>query len=219
LGEGAVRHLAKRLLSDLKEARDRLNQDSRNSSRPPSSNSVYGSREKDPAESAADKPSFAVPATPAGEPNEGPASVTAKPLGGSVGPQPESKRETTPPPAPKQKRKAGHQPGVPGVGRTQKLAFNSVSHHWPACCAVCGLDVSVEAVGQPCGGDDEIDLLPADLSKHGLSPWVTRHLYYPADCLCGHRSRYQPPHAPVLPDWRGGPVWWSCSACATVSRE
>jgi hypothetical protein len=34
LGEEAVRRLAERLLADLKDARDRLNQDSRNSSRP-----------------------------------------------------------------------------------------------------------------------------------------------------------------------------------------
>jgi len=41
LGEEALRRLAERLLADLKDARDRLNQDSRNSSRPPGSDSVY----------------------------------------------------------------------------------------------------------------------------------------------------------------------------------
>jgi transposase len=52
LEEEALRRLAERLLADLKEARDRLNQDSRNSSRPPGSDSVYrqprGAAERDP---------------------------------------------------------------------------------------------------------------------------------------------------------------------------
>ena len=202
MGEVAVRRLAERLLSDLKEARDRLNQDSRNSSRPPSSNSAYGSRQDDATEGAS--PSLAV--VPVAGSDEGPASVTAKPPSGSVGPTPETKPETAQPPAPKQKRKAGHQRGAPGVGRTQKLKFNAMSHHWPASCAICGLDVSMEAEGQACGGYDEIDLLPADLSRPGLSPWVTRHLYYQVVCPCGHHGRYQAPHAPVLPNWHGAGV-------------
>jgi hypothetical protein len=41
LGEEAVRRLAEHLLADLKDARDRLNQDSCNCSRPPGSDSVY----------------------------------------------------------------------------------------------------------------------------------------------------------------------------------
>ena len=52
IGEEALRPLAERLVADLKDARDRLNQHSRNTSRPPGSNSVYrqprGASERDP---------------------------------------------------------------------------------------------------------------------------------------------------------------------------
>ena len=195
-----MRRLAERLLSDLKEARDRLNQDSRNSSRPPSSNSAYGSRQGEQAETEKEGPSFEAPA---GRADKGPARVPAKSPSDASAATPETQPETVQPPAAKLMRKAGHQPGAPGVGRTQKLKFNSMSHHWPVSCAVCGLSVSANPVSQACGGYDEIDLLPADLSRPGLSPWVTRHLYYQVTCSCGHHGRYQPPHAPVLSDWHG----------------
>jgi hypothetical protein len=190
------------LLSDLKEARDRLNQDSRNSSRPPSSDSVYGSRLKEVAETEAEPPSFEVTASPPTGAAAAPATNKATP-GDAAAATPETQPETTPPPAAKPKRKAGHQPGAPGVGRTQKLAFNTVSHHRPTCCAVCGLDLPADAVSQACGGFDEIDLLPADLTQPGLSPWVTRHLYYQVICPCGHHTRYASPHAPVRHEWKG----------------
>ena len=60
-GEGALRRLAERLLADVKDARDRLNQDSCNSSRLPGSDSVYrqprgGSDRDPPTHTAPDEP-------------------------------------------------------------------------------------------------------------------------------------------------------------------
>jgi hypothetical protein len=61
IGEEALRPLAERLVADLKDAPDRLNQHSRNSSRPPGSNSVYrqprGASARDPpTDTAPDEP-------------------------------------------------------------------------------------------------------------------------------------------------------------------
>ena len=61
LEDEALRRLAERLLADLKEARDRLNQDSRNSSCPPGSDSVYrqpraGSERDPPTDTTPDEP-------------------------------------------------------------------------------------------------------------------------------------------------------------------
>jgi len=74
LGEEAVRRLAERLLADIKDARDRLNQNSRNSSRPPGSDSVYrqpgaGSDRDPPTDTAPDDPPTA-PVDEAGEMDE-----------------------------------------------------------------------------------------------------------------------------------------------------
>jgi hypothetical protein len=71
LGDEALRRLAERLLADLKDARDRLNQDSRSSSRPPGSDSVYrqprgGSDRNLPTDTAPDE----LPTAPVGEAEE-----------------------------------------------------------------------------------------------------------------------------------------------------
>jgi len=50
LPEAVLRRLSVRLLTDLKEARERLNQNSRNSSRPPSSESPW-EKEREPNDS------------------------------------------------------------------------------------------------------------------------------------------------------------------------
>jgi len=112
LGEGALRRLAERLLANRKEARDRLNQNSRNSSRPPGSDSVYrqargGSDHEPPAEPASEQtPDGALPAAAdeaekAADPSDASAPVAKQSSG------------VTAPAA----RRPGRQPGAPGVGR------------------------------------------------------------------------------------------------------
>lgn len=98
------------------------------------------------------------------------------------------------------KRSAGRQPGAPGVGRTQKLAVDIVIDHHPGHCAVCDRPFPADAPGQAYGGYDEIDLLPADPNEPGLRLWVTRHRPFELVCACGHRSRYPPVRALVLPE-------------------
>ena len=131
LGEEAVRRLAERLLADLKDARDRLNQDSRNSSRPPGSDSVYrqprGASERDlPTDTAPDEP----PTVPVGEAEE---TAEASDDGAPVANEPSGAAAPAAPAA----RRPGRQPGAPGFGRTQKLTVSAVLDHWPEQCAAC----------------------------------------------------------------------------------
>src|SRR5512147_2367137 len=105
----ALRGLSMRLLADLKEAWDRLNQGPDNSSRPPSSRALWerprgaravdadadadaaeGDCESELAERHPDEPTVVAP--PAAEAKPAPVSVA---------------------------RKAGKQPEAPGIGRTQ----------------------------------------------------------------------------------------------------
>jgi len=197
LGEEAVRRLAERLLADLKDARDRLNQDSRNSSRPPGSDSVYrqprGAAEPDPPmDSAPGDPSTTV----ADEPGE---VVEA---GGDGAPMAKAPSGAAAPAA----RRPGRQPGAPGFGRTQKLTVNAVRDHWPERCAACDEPFAADLVGQAYGGYDEIEVLPADANAPGLRLWVIRHRFWEARCECGHCSRHRPPRALVLPEWQGAGV-------------
>src|SRR5512147_554499 len=109
----ALRGLSMRLLADLKEAWDRLNQGPDNSSRPPSrrapwertggaraadadadgdadADAVEGDREPEPAERNPEEPTVVAPPAAEAKPASAPAA-----------------------------RKAGKQPGAPGIGRTQ----------------------------------------------------------------------------------------------------
>lgn len=196
LDEAALRNLSGRLLEDLKEARDRLNQDSRNSSRPPSSDSPYQRPRRESVErDAADeemKEGEAGGADEASLPSDGAAekrqpASSATPHSGKKVPSPARAR--------------GRQPGAPGHGRQQKLAVTDRLIHRPTVCACCGRTLDEAAPGHSYGGYDEIDVLPVDPAVPGLVLSVKRHLPFEVTCRCGHCTRYQPPRAVVSEEW------------------
>ena len=195
LGEEAVRRLAERLLADLKDVRDRLNQDARNSSRPPGSDSVYrpprGASDGEVATDAArdETPTATMDeAEDLAERSDAGSPVTKAPSGAAA-------------PA---ARRRGRQPGTPGFGRTQKLTVNALLDHWPEQCAACGEHFLADRVGQAYGGGDEIEVLAADPNASGLRLWVTRPAPVVGSVL---RVRSpQPLRAAVLPEWEGARV-------------
>ena len=172
LGEAEVRALSGKLLDDLKEALDRLNQGPDNSSRPPSSRAPWdrpgGGPESDAADAADDGPESA-PADAKPAPAE-PPSAEAKPADA------------------KPARKPGKQPGAPGIGRTQVFQANAEQAHYPDTCAGCGRPLDpVGAVAYT--GFQAVDLRWDDPARPGLTLWVVDHRYYEAPCACGHRTR------------------------------
>ena len=128
----ALRGLSLRLLADLKEARERLNQGPTNSSRPPSSRAPWerGEPLTLPDEAEASLPVAAELAA------ESPAD----------GPPTEVPTAAVKPAVAKSARKPGKQPGAPGVGRTQVFEAREVIPHYPAVCAGCGRTLT-EPVG------------------------------------------------------------------------
>ena len=148
----ALRELLLRLLADLKEARDRLNQGPENSSRPPSSRAPWerqsGGRESD--EDAED-----------GELE--PAPAEAKPA------------EAKPVEA-KPARKAGKQPGAPGMGRTQVFQAHEEQPPYPDACAGCGRPLG-RAGAVAYTGFQAVDLRWGDPARPGLTLWVVDHRY------------------------------------------
>ena len=171
----ALRGLSLRLLADLKEARERLNQGPTNSSRPPSSRAPWERGETLPPADEAEE-SLPVAAEPAEEtPADGPS--TEVPL---VAANPAAATST---------RKPGKQPGAAGVGRTQVFEAREVIPHFPAVCAGCGRTLTgpVEAVAYT--GFQAVDLHWGDPAQPGLLVWVVDHRYYEIPCACGHRTR------------------------------
>ena len=185
LDEAALRGLSAKLLDDLKEARDRLNQGPSNSSRPPSSRAPWerkgGAWESD--------------ASPDVDADAAEGDLEPKPA--EVKPAGTQAAETTPAKAPPA-RKPGKQPGAPGIGRTQVFQAHAERPHYPAVCAGCGRPPD-PAVAVAYTGFQAVDLHWDDPARPGLTLWVVDHRYYETPCACGHRTRAEPGHGVVDP--------------------
>lgn len=172
--------LAERLLSDLKEARERINQNPDNSSRPPSSRDPWSRKDAPaPSEEAAPKSTGTIEAQP-------PANAPPKPR------------------SPAGARRPGRQKGAPGHGRTQELAIPQIEEHRPRHCARCGADLPAEgAVAY--SGYEQADVVFGTEQQPGLHLVLTRHRLFAHACpACGHESRAAPFRAPAaIGDWSG----------------
>jgi hypothetical protein len=195
----ALATLSIRLLEDLKEARERLNQNASNSSRPPSSQAPWfsaqedtedtedplddeGDREEPPDEAATDSPSDT-------EPESDSTGKDATKNGDSSAGAP--------------RRKPGHQPGAPGFGRTQKLTITDWEEHRPSTCALCAAALGPDWA-KAYTAFDTVDLVFGDPEDPGLRLTCTRHTYYETSCRCGHETRETPHRAPKDEgDWQG----------------
>jgi transposase len=174
--------VSERLLRELKETRDRLNQSPSNSSKPPSTRAPWTVNSDRAAPSPPSSTSKETPASPTSKIDSAPAtkldesaSTTAESTSGV----------SDKPPAGK---KAGKQPGAKGIGRMQKLAITDTDDHFPDCCAVCGQGLTREGA-QAYTGWDEIDIAEKVTGQIGLSLQVTRHRLYAVPCACGHVTR------------------------------
>ncbi|HVP11318.1 MAG TPA: IS66 family transposase [Phycisphaerae bacterium] len=168
----ALRGLSLRLLADLKEARERLNQGPTNSSRPPSSRAPWDRGEIITKPDDAEVPSAAAE------------SIEVSAAAGQPAPVPRVIQPTTV----NADRKAGKQPGAPGAGRTQRFSAHEECPHYPAVCVGCGRTL------EPAGavaytGFQAVDLRWSDPARPGLTLWVVDHRYYEVSCPCGHHTR------------------------------
>ena len=111
------------LISDLKEARERLNADSQNSSRPPRTDPPWSNTNDAPANNATDAAK-----TPESK------GTTPKPTEAAA---PDTRTVIAPNEA-TLKRKVGHQVGEDGDGRHLTLPVSFIHTHNPSHCALCG---------------------------------------------------------------------------------
>ena len=145
LGDAALRALSAKLLVDLKEARERLNQSSRNSSLPPSREAPWEKTRPADATMAGDEPPEASVAA------EGPPE-TATADGPTAEDEP-APAAATPPLTP---QRAGQVKGAPGHGRPAPQRVDAVASHGPAECAGCGASL-VGHIGRAYTGYDAVD--------------------------------------------------------------
>ena len=192
-----------RALFELRKSRDRLNQTSSNSSKPPSSRPAW---EPAHGKSESDDPASM---TPAVKPASPPASASTDdddddtPAAGDKTTLPGSGTKS-PSDKPKAK-KAGKQIGAPGFGRTQKLVYTQVDAHYPDTCSGCGAGLSRDGT-KAYTGWDEVDIAEKVADQVGLFLQVTRHRLHACACSCGHVTRAAHYAAPDDSLWNKVPL-------------
>ena len=175
LPEEVLRRLSIKLLNDLKEARERLSQSSRNSSRPPSSDA--------PWDKSADNQKNIKEQT---EPEK---EVETEDLDKKT-----EEEIKSPPPEPQKQdpgeplRKPGKQLGAQGFGRQQKIAITDYQHHHPQFCACCRQPLNTVSA-KAYTAFETIDIEWADIMRPGMHLTNTKHTLYETTCSCGHITR------------------------------
>ena len=205
LDEGQWRGLSRRLLDDLKEARERLRQNPTNSSRPPSSRAPW-ERPTAGDEDADGRDEATTPAPDADQPEE-----AGTPPAAACDPPATPGGERAAAPSEQPKRKPGKPPGAPGFGRTQVFQAHETLIHRPETCAACAAALPGDAPSVAYAGFQSVDRVWGDPAQPGLRLQVTDHRYHEIGCACGHRTRARPGEglvmdptlAPVaLSEWR-----------------
>ncbi|MCP3880265.1 MAG: IS66 family transposase, partial [Sulfitobacter sp.] len=181
-----LRTLSSKLLADLKEARDRLNQSPDNSSRPPSSRAPWEGADTEPqddGEAEGREPEEAGQDLEEGAQANDPATGAEdeKSL------EQEQTKPTKKPPG-----KPGKREGAKGYGRGVELAVTAERTHRPAECAVCAQALPPDAPQKSWTGRYELDIAPPSSGAPGLEVAHTLHTYVDCQCGCGHWTRAEP---------------------------
>ena len=194
----ALAGLSIKLVSDLKEAVERLNQNPSNSSRPSGSLAPWdkGVTGDDEDESIIDEKE--VLRSEIGLDKQEPSDTAGTTEEDSL----QSKEST-------EQRKPGRQSGSQGFGRTQQLAVTDTTHHACVCCSACNEDIT--SVEKAYTGFYTVNIEFGNTDSPGVKLTNTLHLYYMGLCpKCGLENRSEPWRAPAdIEDWKNvGMTQW-----------
>lgn len=182
LGNGELLNVSTSLLHDLKEARERLNQSSDNSSRPPSTHAPWEKTKK------AAEPLEADTVDQLEKGNE-PAAKSQQPKS-EAAPTSTSGNDAASPPI--GKRKPGKQFDAPGYGRTWCPRIDATVHHSSACCAACRAVFDEHTRHTAYTAYDSVDIQWGTPETPGVTVHVTRTHLNDSHCACGHITRATP---------------------------
>ncbi len=180
-----------RLLQDVKELHERLNQNARNSSVPPSRQPAYlESGALAPGEESGEE----TPEDRKPKPGEGKedGEAEASPARESTMAGEAERDSAKPDESEAGARRAGKPEGAPGYGRTQILPPRETVDHRAGQCAACGTMLSDEAPFMPRLGFYQADLELGSVRQPGLEVVCTLHRYGETGCECGHRTHTRP---------------------------
>ena len=196
LSRGGLLHLSGKMLDDLRDARDRLNQTPQNSSRPSGSYAPWEQAANADKERQLDDSSDDSSDDSAEKPAETEEEVrtaahqlqaaTANQLG-------------------ENKRKPGKQPGSQGVGREVKLAVTGEIIHQATSCAGCGGNFGAAVSFQATTARYMLDI---ERTEHGLQVSHVKHIYGEERCGCGHVTQTLPGRCADEQEWAVALTEW-----------
>ena len=205
-----IRSLLKRTLDDLRVARDRLNQNPNNSSRPSGSMPPWQGNTDTSRDDDGDVDDTLLrggfdsdnPDTPERPKVETPQSNTDAVAQTSPPPEAQSRPANVP-----KKKRPGRPLGAPGYGRTQKLEPTVHEYHHPECCAGCHRLFSEHdhAGATAWTGWYTIEICPLSTNhgQLGLRIEVTQHTLMQCTCQCGHVTQAIALHSDKSSLWEG----------------
>ncbi len=193
LMEDKLRVLALKLATDLKEARDRLNQNPENSSRPPSTRAPWERAHQDEDEDEDEPASEEEPAEDIEETEQQEANTEEKPQ--------EPSREKADAGNGKP-GKPGKRKGDPGYGRTLELEVTGERINKASECAACGCHLPEDATFRANTGRYELELKSPSSGAPGLEVTHTKDVYGDTLCPCGHWTRTEPGRCPAEEGWK-----------------
>ena len=157
---------------------EKLQQNSNNSSQPPSSDNPYqkgDSQEKEKAGIESTEPETNTEGKEISTPSED--SYQNEASGGSSAQN-----------SPTLKKSPGHQPGTPSQWRSSPLVAEVILPHYPNHCAACNQTLNRSDL-KPYMGHYVLEL---EKGKFGFRLVCQLHHYYRGTCSCGHISQEQP---------------------------
>ena len=192
---GALIDLAVTLVNDLKETRERINQNPSNSSKPSGSLAPWDkgpSKGEQSADVDEDDNSASI-STPSASDALSDLNKTDESNSDDV-----DSGDDSPSNEAKAKRKSGRQLGSQGFGRTQKLPVTHTEHHHCDSCQVCNEALLV--VEKAYTGFYSVNITFGQTDTLGIQLTNTHHIYYSAICpTCGLKNISQPWRAPAEP--------------------
>ncbi|MDP7654238.1 MAG: IS66 family transposase [Candidatus Marinimicrobia bacterium] len=200
-----AKKLASKLLEDLKEAREKLNENPHNSSRPPSSAEpwVVAQIEEDTGKQEESDPGNEGDSSDSSDEKEADAKKRNRKKGGS--------------------RKPGKQKEAEGKGRTQKLSVTGTVIHFAQQCPICDQELT-ESDFTACTGHYVIDIVMGKEDQPGITLTNTLHIYGDTACACGyvshtvaHRCAKEEEWDVELTEWHlVGPMLMSLICCLAM---
>lgn len=180
-----------KLLADLKEARDRLNQTPQNSSRPSGSYAPWEGGIKTGSSPIAE--------------------ASVKEDGRR---EEKEQKKSRPSQRGRQKKKQGKQAGAKGHGRKVELSVTEVKVHRAEECAMCGNKLGEEAEFKAQTG---LYVLDVEMEEPGLSVSHVKHVYGDTTCSCGHVNRTEPGRCAPEAGWDVALTEWHLVGPTLVS--